>query len=560
MKRALRLAAAALVAAALTALTACQAIPSSGPVREGLSDLSQSEQQVQFNPGGPLPGASQEDIVRGFVAAGSSSTDDYAIARQFLAPGYKDQWEPSLGVFVDEGTQSFQAEEGDVGLLSLSGIATVDQHGTLAPLAPGPRTEMRFELEEVDGQWRISSAPAGVILDKSTFTAIWSPRQLYFLTSDNRLIADTRWFLNRATLSTQIVSELLAGPSESMIGVLRGAFPSGTALTSSSVPVTDGTAHIDLSVELLDADAATMELVKKQLAASLQSVPGVARFELSVNGVVVDGAPVGLPDDGSAAAEHPGTIVLDGGVFGEYAGGEVQELAGLGDRIVALDPTAVSLSADHRTAAVLHSAGLTWLSDSEAAQIDVRSGLLAPSIDRFGYVWSYASSVPDEILVTQPGESQELLPVPWLQGHAPVAVRVSKGGTRIAMLVTDGEASAVIVAGIVRDAAGRPTSLGEIATTQLWVAGAPMDLDWIDDTRFAALTRLGGAGGAGKITIGAPGQFSVDSGTVADAVSLAGGGTRAALRVLAGDGRMYAPQGVGWQRQAEGIELIAKTG
>ncbi len=555
-----RIAAAALTALSLAALTACQAIPSSGPVREGLANLSQSEQQVQFNPDGPPAGASQEEIVRGFVRAGSSSTEDYAIARKFLTPAYQDQWDPSLGVFVDEGTQSYHTEEGEVGLLSITGLATVDEHGTFVPIEPGPPTEARFELEQVNGEWRIASAPSGVILDKSTFTAIWSPRQLYFLTADNRLVADTRWFLNRATLATQIVAELLAGPSEDMLGVLRGAFPTGTALTSSSVPVIDGTAHIDLSIELLDADPPTMELVKKQLAASLQSVPGVSRFELSVNGVVVDSAPVALPDNGSSVAEHAGTVVLDGGVFGEYTGGEVHELAGIGDRVAALDPTAVSLSGDRQTAAVLNDSGLTWISASEAVQLDVRGGLVAPSIDRFGYVWSYASSAPGEIVVTRPGESQEAVSAPWLSGQAPVAVRVSKSGTRIAMLMAEGDQSVVVVAGVMRDAAGRPISLGEVATTQLWVAGAPMDLDWIDEMRFAALTRIGGPGGAGKITIAAPGQFAVDSGTVADAASLAGGGTRAALRVLAGDGRMYAPQGVGWQRQAEGIELIAKSG
>lgn len=558
-----------LVAAALAAvmLTACQAIPASGPVREGLTDLTQADQPVQFDPSGPQPGATQEDIVRGFVRAASSITDDYAIARQFLAPSYRDGWDPSLGVFVDEGTQPFHAEEGDVGVLSLSGLAVVDEHGTLVPIRPGPTTEARFELERIEGEWRIVSAPSGVILDKSTFTALWTTRQLFFLSSDNRLVPDTRWFLNRAALTTQIVGELLAGPSEGISEALHGAFPAGTALTSSSVPVTDGTAHIDLSVELLDSDPAAAELAKKQLAASLQSVSGVSRFELSVNGVVVDDGSVGLAEDGSAVSDHLGTVVLDNGVFGELSGDTVQELPGIGDRVAALSPSAVSLSSvsrgapDSLRAVALSGQGVAWVSGSDTVQIDTRSGLVQPSIDRFGYVWSYATSSPGEILVTLPGETQEVLPIPWLAGSAPVAVRVSRSGTRIAAIVADGDQSTVMVAGIVRDAAGRVLAIGEGATAQLWVAGAPVDLDWIDETRFAALSRVGGPGGAGKITIGSVGQFAVESGTVADAASLSGaGGARIALRVLAGDGRLYAPQGVGWQRQAEGIDLIAKVG
>src|SRR5690606_2051499 len=111
-------------ALAVLAVTACQAIPASGPVREGLSDFNQAEQQVQFNPDGPAVGATQEEIVRGFVLAASSSADEYAVAREFLAPTYRDEWDPSLGVFVDEGSQDFHSEGDNIGLLSLSGIAT----------------------------------------------------------------------------------------------------------------------------------------------------------------------------------------------------------------------------------------------------------------------------------------------------------------------------------------------------------------------------------------------------------------------------------------------------
>ena len=547
----------AVLAVAAVALTACQSIPASGPVREGLANFDQADQPVQFNPDGPAIGASQEEIVRGFVRAASSSSDDFAIAREFLAPAYSTEWDPSFGVFIDEGEQSFREAEGDVGVLSLRGLATVDEHGTLAPVQPGPATEARFELVQVQGEWRIASAPAGTILDKSTFTAVWSSRQVYFLSPDNRLVSESRWFLNRATLSTQIVGGLLDGPSADMTGALRSAFPSGTTLVANSVPVVDGAAQIDLSVELLSADEATMDLIMRQLASSLQSVPGVSRFQLSADGVVVGVASVSAPEESSLGTERFGTVVLKAGVLGEITGGEIAELPEIGDRIAALNPTAVSLSLDHTSAAVLSSSGISWVSDDAQVQIDLRPGLIEPSFDGFGYIWSYASSAPGEILVTRPGESQLLLQMPWLAGRVPVAVRVSKQGTRIAILVADGDQSAVLVAGIVRDAEGRPSALAATATTQLWVTGAPIDLDWVDDQRFAALTR---AGSAGRITVGAPGQFATDSGTVSDAVSVSGGGSRAMLRVLSAEGRMFAPQGVGWQRQDEGIALIAKTG
>lgn len=240
--------AASLGAALLAALglLGCQAIPGSGPVSEGLASLDQAEQPVQFDSGGPAEGASQEDIVRGFVRAMTTSVDDYAVAREFLTPAYGPQWDPSAGVFVDEGNQPYHSAGDDIGELRLSGHATVDARGTLTPLPAGSEDAMRFEFEQVGEEWRISSAPNGIILDRTTFAAVWAPRQLYFLSGDDRLVPETRWFLNRASLiSTQIVGELLAGPADTEAQALRTAFPAGTVLTSSAVPVNNGIARID---------------------------------------------------------------------------------------------------------------------------------------------------------------------------------------------------------------------------------------------------------------------------------------------------------------------------
>lgn len=552
--------AAAVLACVGLGLAACQAVPSAGPVREGLASLSQAEQPVQFNPGGPTEGASQEDIVRGFVRAASSSSDDYAIAREFLAPGYANEWEPSAGVLVDEGTQQYRESGESAGVLSLTAIATVDARGTLHPVAQGAATEVRFEFVRVGEQWRISAAPAGIILDKNTFTAVWAPLQLYFLSSDNRLVSDTRWFLNRATISTQVVGELLAGPTEGMAEVLHGAFPAGTLLASGAVPVVDGTARIDLSPELLDANPAAMELVKRQLGASLQMVPDVARFEILVNGSLIEQGPVVAPDTTLPSAENQFVAVLSDGVFGAVSAGLVVALPDIGARIAQLAPSAVTLAPDRRSAAVLHQGTVSWVSPEDQVQVDARGGLVAPGLDRFGHVWSYSTESPAEVLVTLPGQRAVQLPMPWLGGAVPKALRVAQGGTRLAVLVEDTAApgrSKVLVAGVGRDGEGNPIALTDTASTELWVDGAPVDLDWIDDQRFVVVSRNGSSG---KITQIVLGQFPQESGSVPGAVAVSGGGSRTLLRVLDGDGRLFAPQGSGWQRQQDDISLVAKIG
>jgi len=90
-RRILGLAAAML---AVGALAACNSVPNSGPVREGLSSLDQVERAYMFNPSRPSPGADQDAIVRGFVRAAASSDRDYEVAREFLTPVYADQWDP----------------------------------------------------------------------------------------------------------------------------------------------------------------------------------------------------------------------------------------------------------------------------------------------------------------------------------------------------------------------------------------------------------------------------------------------------------------------------------
>ena len=69
--------------AAIT-LAGCAGIPGSGGVQPGLPDINQAEQLVQFSAFGPTAGATQEELVRGFLTAANSPSDDYSVAREYL--------------------------------------------------------------------------------------------------------------------------------------------------------------------------------------------------------------------------------------------------------------------------------------------------------------------------------------------------------------------------------------------------------------------------------------------------------------------------------------------
>lgn len=549
----------AMLSALMLGLAGCDAIPSSGPVREGLGRLDQVERGVQFNPVGPQAGASQEDIIRGFVRAGSSSLNDYEVAREYLAPVYSEQWDPSLGVLVDEGTHEYSFADENVGTLRTSLVANVDGAGTLTLAEPDFDTEVKFELVRVGGEWRIASAPAGIILDKSTFSAVWSPRSVYYLSGDDRLVADVKWFINRSnTLSTQIVRELLRGPSSQMVGALRTAFPEGTSLSVESVPVIDGTAVIDVTSEVLDIDNSAMQLLLRQIAYSLPST--LRDFELSVHGTVIQTAPVASADD-SSASENQFVAVMREGKFGTLSVGGVQPIEGLSERINELSGvTGVSLSPDRTAAAVNFSGGVAWVYNEEIVVVDERRNLLVPGLDALGFVWTYDPANPSVIEAGRPGGFESVLSTGWLDVHQIKAARVSTAGNHLALLVEDKGNAQVLVTGIGRDSEGQPIGLTEPVTSQLWAQGEPVDLDWISDTRFVTLTKGGLLGTNSRVTVGSLGNFPTEAGSVNGGISISGG-SRSMVRVLDDQRRLYSPQGLtAWQQYQNDIDLLAKVG
>lgn len=547
----------AVVTLAVVALAGCNAIPGSGQVQVGLTDLKQVDQLVQFNPSGPVSGSSQEDLVRGFVQAATSSSDDYSVAREFLSTEYADQWDPYTGVLIDDGSRPYRDDGGSAGVLSLAAAANVDTQGVMVPAEPGPTTDMRFEFERAGDEWRISSAPSGIILDRSDFLAIWSSHELNFIGPDGLLVPETRWYLNRAALSTEIVGGLIEGPGRRMQESVRSGFPAGTTLVTGSVPIVDGHAKIDLSGELLEAEPGTLEEVVQQLSTSLKSVQGVNGFELLVDGASMREGATATRSELRPSADVLNPAVIIDGTLGILIGGDFREIAGLTGPVIDLDPNAVTLSADATSAAVQHPGGVSRVKADESVIVDAREGLLEPSFDAFGVIWTVQSETAGQLRINTAAGVEATVAAPWLAGRDPVAVRLSPDGSQIAALVESTDGSVVLVAGVVRDDTGVPLRTTDEAVAQLWTTGAPVDFDWIDDTKFAALTNLGSAS---KITTGGPGLFSQEQGSVPNGTQISGGGSRSQLRVLGDGDDLFASQGSGWQRIDNEIELLAKRG
>ena len=205
---------AAIVAVAALVLSACAGLPVSGPVNPGLSaGTDAGSPEFLFRPDEPQPGATPEQIVEGFIRAGSGPgpAANWEVARMFLAPSIRETWKPEASVTIDlpDDRQPVSPTEGAVEL-SLVTVATVDSTGAYQPDAGV--TQLSFRLaQQYDGEWRITEAPDGVVIDRDVFANVFHRYSLmYFDPTWQFLVPDVRWFPT-TNAATRIAGALVNG-------------------------------------------------------------------------------------------------------------------------------------------------------------------------------------------------------------------------------------------------------------------------------------------------------------------------------------------------------------
>ena len=105
-----------------------------------------------FRPDSPQPGATPEQIVTGFIRAGSGPADNWAIAREYLAPSISSDWDPSAGVTIDvESDRDYESPVEDQVVLTLTAVASTDAIGAYSQVEAGP-TEVPFQLAAAGGR------------------------------------------------------------------------------------------------------------------------------------------------------------------------------------------------------------------------------------------------------------------------------------------------------------------------------------------------------------------------------------------------------------------------
>ncbi|MBM7050848.1 LpqB family beta-propeller domain-containing protein [Rothia sp. ZJ1223] len=476
-----------LAATGILTLTACGGIPTSGAVNhyaDPRSTASASRQSSEIE--GPATNATPDEIIRGFISAGVGVNDNYAVARQFLAPDYAQQWSPQEQTLVYTNTPSISATDKGDYTLAVELTAKIDARGIATSFDTADGENLSFQLENIGGQWRITSAPNSIILDQRQFNIAYNPFTLYFYDPTfSYAVPDVRWFADRDTVATSVVRVLLEGPAPYLQGAVQTAIPTGTTLTRSSVPVESSVASVDLSGAGVQKELTQLESqrIKTQLTQTLSTLSTVSSVELKVAGQTIQ------EDDARADSLPLINPPVSGGVVGVEENTLItrSSLSDVASQNTVLAPqqqtvTSPAMAISRGVYAYLaNNEKELWLvRNGEARQLLAASDITVPSFDYLHWVWAVQNGSQVMVsLSTSDGNQPQEVAADWLEGYTVTSLNISRDGTRAVIAAHDDTYSYTWVAGVIRDGEGAPQRLQ--TPVRLGTGISPTFADFLSD-------------------------------------------------------------------------------
>lgn len=553
---------AALLAVVLVTLAACVGIPTSGPVGVGVEGVSDQGAVEPLGDPPPQDGA-PEDIVRGFLGASAAgftrdttsadAADDFRNAREYLSGETRRTWSPRDRVVVYA-----TASSPDIRLVGESQVrvdvrvaARIDAEGQYSQSGADAQESLVFDLvQDSEGQWRISGLEDGVVLSEPNFEAVYRSATLYFLSQDQTfLVPETRWFPLR-NLATSIVRAVIAGPSEWLRDAARSAVPEGAVLQPDAVSVDEaGVATVSLAAGGLPAEPGDRALMQAQLEASLR-LARVRTVDVSAGGVPMDAEAAEL----SRGQDWGGSLeAVQDDALVQMAAGELEPVEGVASLagLDAHDP-ARDGEGDLRVMLSGSDALVTVPTPTESPRTLLQApDLVAPSVDRLGWVWTASTQEPGQLLAVDDGGTEVGVEAEWLQDRSVLSLRVARDATRVAVVSTGFDGVRVDVASVVRDDSGTPQVVGEAWRTGVTLVDATRVV-WVDESTLGVLARSGTQTTPVYHLVPLSGQVQARR-AIGDSIDIAGGKGESALYVATSEGGLFARSGAAWQQVAEDV-------
>ena len=502
-----------LLVLAVLVTAGCASVPASSPVQV-LRRVGEGDAPVL--PPGPVDGSNALDLVRGFVYASGSSPDRHGAARRFLAPEAAG-WDDGVGVTVlDERFDTVYPTavdpSGDTRTVRIRGtsLGRVTPGGWFEP-APAP-VQLDVGVVRREGQWRIASLPAGVVVRLSDFRANYRTVKTWFVDPVRRVAVPDLRYLPGSPAGAQAARAmelLFAGPSTAVRDAATSVLRPGAALRSNVAPSPEGALIVDLT-GVGDLDEAGRRLLAAQVVLSLAEV-SVGRVRLLVDGapLLADRPDLTRDDVGALAGDPPSAtvpaLVVYGGRVHQLTGGQPDvALPGpVGDGELAVRSAAAS--PDGRRVAVVTADGprqRLQLTGPDAAVTPVGpegATLTRPSWAPGGdEVWTVPEGGPvTRVLLDGRGAPRVTrVDATELTAFGPVRdLRLSRDGLRIAAVVRGG----LYVGAVARSPEG--VAIRDVRRLRSADLGEVVAVDW----RAAETLVVVGTGADGPVS-----QLSVD--------------------------------------------------
>ena len=195
----------------ILALTGCASLPTAGPVRIGPDLVPAAESDTfYYSPSSPVDGASQEEIISGFLAAGTGPQNDYAVAREFLSESIRSIWNPNQEVLIQRSSPQISISSVSTASVAIDVLARVDADGKYEAVDSGTPRVLEFELVQENSQWRLSVVPDATVLIRPVFDVVFSGYALYFVDREKRyLVPELRWFPTTVATGTRLALSLI---------------------------------------------------------------------------------------------------------------------------------------------------------------------------------------------------------------------------------------------------------------------------------------------------------------------------------------------------------------
>lgn len=494
------------------------------------------------------------DATSGVPDAAGSGVPDAVVEAVVDAEATTDAPEPSpaeTSAPPDQTTVSIKS--------SVSVVATLDGDGRFTEAAQSTPQDLIFTLEKsATGEWRIAATEDGIFVSDPYFSIVYRATTLYFPSQDRSfLVPEVRWY-SKSNTATHAINGLLAGPSPWLRDSVAVVAPEGTRLMLDSVTIDDGgVARVDLTKEVLAASDSDRAMLQAQISAVLLKLPRVRSVELLANSL-----PLSIPTTANPVRDPvPGLstpLVLATDVISQVRNGTLEPLdgflplTGLNASALATDDAAHTVVLRSGSQAIMTAPTPT----APTATLITGADLVAPSIDRFGWVWTGDRATDDGLRAVTAAGAQVQISADWLTGRTLESIRVSHDGARIAVVSSLGDVRRIDVAAIVRDDSDVPVRLSDEILAIGASVQAPDQVVWVDESTVGVLARGLSSGIPTFYEVPLSGRSAALSG-VEDTVWISAGRGLRSVYVATSDGELHSRAATGntWSPIVGGIRF-----